>query len=250
MEQEYHTLTKEEIDQINALTEKGIDWTIETPDSPEAEHFKAKGWVWLEDVISKDVANLLYRHVKNNAKRLAVLHEREGEENVNEPKTTGIFGWWGDSQVGGDFAKYGDPIFDDLLEELLPHMEHAVGEELIPTYSYHRLYTTGSTLGRHTDRKACDYSVTLTLGNDISNIDTSVYPDYKWAIWLKDNGVDTPVPLGVCEGLIYRGMHLEHWREEFLGKNHAQVFLHYNKKHDDNNEMYDSRPFLGLPKTL
>ena len=28
--------------------------------------------------------------------------------------------------------------------------------------------------------------------------------------------------------LVYKGMILEHWREVFLGKNCAQVFLHYN----------------------
>jgi hypothetical protein len=29
--------------------------------------------------------------------------------------------------------------------------------------------------------------------------------------------------------LIYSGCDLEHWREEFKGKNCGQVFLHYNK---------------------
>jgi hypothetical protein len=248
MEQEYHVLTEEEIAALNAMTEQGIEWSIETPPSPESEYFKAKNYVVLENVISTETANLLYRHVKNNAKRLAVLSEIYGEENVNVPDTTGQFGWWGDTQVPGDFCLYGDPIFDDLLEELLPKFEEAIGEELVPTYSYHRLYTTGSTLGRHTDRKACDYSVTLTLGNDLSNIDKNTYPDYKWAMWVKENGIDTPVPIGVTEAIVYRGMFIEHWREEFHGKNHAQVFLHYNKKHDGENEMYDNRPFLGLGK--
>ena len=29
--------------------------------------------------------------------------------------------------------------------------------------------------------------------------------------------------------LIYSGCDLEHWREEFTGKDCGQVFLHYNK---------------------
>jgi hypothetical protein len=49
--------------------------------------------------------------------------------------------------------------------------------------------------------------------------------------------------------LIYSGCDLEHWREEFKGKNCGQVFLHYNKagsKTAKENEL-DKRPLIGLP---
>ena len=49
--------------------------------------------------------------------------------------------------------------------------------------------------------------------------------------------------------LIYSGCDLEHWREEFKGKNCGQVFLHYNKasfKTAKENE-FDKRLFIGLP---
>jgi hypothetical protein len=49
--------------------------------------------------------------------------------------------------------------------------------------------------------------------------------------------------------LIYSGCELEHWREEFTGKNCGQVFLHYNKagsKTAKENEL-DKRPLIGLP---
>ena len=36
--------------------------------------------------------------------------------------------------------------------------------------------------------------------------------------------------------LVYRGMELEHWREEFQGDNCAQVFLHYNDQKSKNAE--------------
>ena len=46
--------------------------------------------------------------------------------------------------------------------------------------------------------------------------------------------------------LVYSGCDLEHWREEFKGKDCCQVFLHYNK--DKNKQNYlDTRPLLGLP---
>ena len=50
--------------------------------------------------------------------------------------------------------------------------------------------------------------------------------------------------------LIYSGCDLEHWREEFKGKNCGQVFLHYNKsssKTAKENQYLDKRPMLGAP---
>ena len=49
--------------------------------------------------------------------------------------------------------------------------------------------------------------------------------------------------------LVYQGMVLEHWREEFQGNDCAQVFLHYNdqKNKDADKNIYDKRKHLGLP---
>ena len=48
--------------------------------------------------------------------------------------------------------------------------------------------------------------------------------------------------------LVYQGMVLEHWREEFQGDNCAQVFLHYNNQKSKNADknIYDGRKHLGL----
>ena len=50
--------------------------------------------------------------------------------------------------------------------------------------------------------------------------------------------------------IIYRGCELDQWREPFPGLNHAQVFLHYNEKDGEFNNINDGRPMLGLPKDL
>ena len=47
--------------------------------------------------------------------------------------------------------------------------------------------------------------------------------------------------------VIYKGCDVEHWRNKFIGLNHAQVFLHYNDKNGKFKEQYDGRKFLGLP---
>ena len=49
--------------------------------------------------------------------------------------------------------------------------------------------------------------------------------------------------------LLYSGCDLEHWRDAFAGKDCGQVFLHYNDrtKKTAKENLYDKRPFLGLP---
>jgi uncharacterized protein YceK len=44
----------------------------------------------------------------------------------------------------------------------------------LPTYTYARVYTPGAILSRHTDRDACEISITLNLNQDT-----------KWPIWIK-----------------------------------------------------------------
>ena len=52
--------------------------------------------------------------------------------------------------------------------------------------------------------------------------------------------------------LIYKGCHVEHWREPFEGEICAQVFLHYNDLNSELGEKnkYDNRPFIGLPEFI
>ena len=125
-----------------------------------------------------------------------------------------------DSQVEGSEIIYCYPDFDALLEELLPIVEKETGKTLYPTYSFARLYRTGTELKVHTDRPSCEYSITVTLG----------YEGDKWAIYMgdkEDKSDGTPIYMNVGEGVVYEGTKHYHWREPFTGKWQAQVFLHY-----------------------
>jgi hypothetical protein len=64
------------------------------------------------------------------------------------------------------------------------------------------------------------------------------------------DGTQIPVHMKPGDMIIYRGCELKHWREPYWGKNHAQVFLHYNEKSGPYDIMYDGRPLLGLPGTF
>jgi hypothetical protein len=132
-------------------------------------------------------------------------------------------------------------------------MEKQTGLKLNPTYSYARIYKAGDILHRHKDRFSCEISTTLNLGGDPWPIHLEPkknvgIPDGK-KITVSSDNKGILVNLKPGDMLVYRGMELEHWREEFQGDNCAQVFLHYNdqKSKDADNNINDRRPHLGLP---
>ena len=132
-------------------------------------------------------------------------------------------------------------------------MEKHTKLKLNPTYSYARIYKQGDVLKRHKDRFSCEISTTLNLGGDSWPIYLEPkknvgIPDGK-KITVSTNNKGVKIDLSPGDMLVYRGMELEHWREEFQGKDCAQVFLHYNdqKSNDSDKNIFDKRPHLGLP---
>mgnify|MGYP001247607182 CR=1 FL=1 len=209
---------------------------------PAAKFFEEHRWVKIDKFIDRNMANLLYHHTQLEAARLGYFED-------NDIKCDeGIWGTFSDSQAPGDFSKYGDPIMDTLLSLSLTQMETLTGMDLVPTYSYHRLYTLGTELKKHSDRPSCEISTTLCLGYNNSNIDASIYPDWSWPMFVKEkDGKEVAIDMKPGDMIIYRGCELKHWREPLKATNHAQVFLHYNEKGGEYDIPYDSRPLLGLP---
>ena len=78
-----------------------------------------------------------------------------------------FIGTFSDAQVRGVYSKHGDWAMDTLLEMTIKPIKEHTGLKLIPTYSYTRLYETGSKLARHKDRESCEISGTLNLGGDL-----------------------------------------------------------------------------------
>ena len=212
---------------------------------PAAKFFEEHRWVKIDKFLPIEMCSLLYHHTQLEALRLSHYDDN------NIPYDDAVDGTFTDTQAPGDFSKYGDPIMDTLLSLSLNQMETLTGKKLTPTYSYHRLYTTGTELKRHRDRPSCEISTTICLGADSSNVDASKYPDWDWPIYIKEkDGNEIPVHMKPGDMIIYRGCELEHWREPYWGKNHAQVFLHYNEKNGQYDIPNDGRPILGMPSTM
>lgn len=146
-----------------------------------------------------------------------------------------------DSTLGTDIpAIYGDPVLDGLMNALVPRVEYCTGLALYPTYSYARIYHKGDELRPHRDRRACEISVSLNLGQT---------PDIPWPLCIRGrDNKDAAAPLRPGEALIYHGIELTHWRAPYEGEECAQVFMHYVNQHGPNaGERFDRRPALGMP---
>ena len=208
---------------------------------PAAKFFEEHRWVKIDRFVPIEMCNLLYHHTQLEAMRLN-YYDENGIEYDHD-----VDGTFADKQAPGDFSKYGDPIMDTLLSLSLEQMQTLTSKELVPTYSYHRLYTTGTELKRHKDRPSCEISTTICLGYDNSNVDASKYPDWDWPMFIKEkNGKEIPIHMKPGDMIIYRGCEVEHWREPLWANNHAQVFLHYNEKGGEYDVPYDGRPLLGM----
>ncbi len=146
----------------------------------------------------------------------------------------------GDQQVPKTPAGYGDPAFDGLLEYLRPDVEEHSGLRLLPTYSYFRLYKRGDVLKRHRDRKACEISVSLNIGQR---------PAEPWPLCVENERESYGASLMPGDGLLYRGIDLFHWRDAYQGEALVQVFLHYvNRDGPYADRKFDGRPTLMRPR--
>lgn len=130
-----------------------------------------------------------------------------------------------DTQVEGSSAAYNYIDFLELLCEKTPEVSKFLGENVLPTYTYARVYEKGAILTPHRDREACEISLTLHLVGD-----------KEWPIYItKPNGESVYLNLKSGDAMMYLGCEADHWREQFEGTEYVQVFLHYVRSRGENN---------------
>ncbi len=146
----------------------------------------------------------------------------------------------GDNQAPNSHAIYNHISFLELLCEKTPEVSSLLEETVLPTYSYARVYKEGSVLEKHTDRDACEISLTLHLDGD-----------YPWPIWIETPQQEKKfVSLNPGDAMLYLGRIAPHWREEYPGSYYSQVFLHYVRSRGECSYAYfDNREKdkIGIP---
>ena len=214
--------------------------------------FKTKKYQVIRGALSKELANFIFNYMMLQRDAVDFM-VKNNKVNPYNP----FMGARTDKQIPGAYSNYADWVMETLLMYMIPIMKAKTGLELIPTYSYTRLYEKGNILHRHKDRPSCEISTTLHLGGD------------EWPIYMDPTGANnilsgsetttvvkpgapkgTRIDLKVGDMLIYSGCDLEHWREPFQGNVCSQVFLHYNHANGpfSKTNLLDGRPLLGVPK--
>lgn len=117
---------------------------------------------------------------------------------------------------------YADPLIEVLLEQKLQEAENLTGKELIPTYSYARVYQPGEKLEPHVDRHACEISITVNVAT--KGEFSPIFLKYKEKECQKFS-------LHPGDAVIYKGCEAVHWREPLLENQlNVQFMLHYVDK--------------------
>ena len=138
------------------------------------------------------------------------------------------------------YARYADPLIEVMLVNSKGAVEEIVGCDLLPTYSYSRVYVEGDDLERHTDRPSCEYSVTVNVACD----------GEPWPIWMQYGDAEpTKVILNPGDAVVYKGCDVHHWRNKMIHTRvNAQFMLHYVDKNGPFAEyQWDKRPGAGHP---
>tara|TARA_Y100000590_G_scaffold466785_1_gene643340 strand:+ start:4957 stop:5607 length:651 start_codon:yes stop_codon:yes gene_type:complete len=210
--------------------------------------FKQDRYQIIKGAISYELANFIFNYFLLKRDAVDFMYKN------NIIYNTGMMGTWNDPQIPNTYSHYADPVMETLMVKVLPKMQQETGLNLIPTYSYARLYKKGDKLRRHRDRPSCEISTTIHLGGDLWPIfidgtgGHNVIDEYK-EIHKPNAPKGTKVLLDVGDMLVYSGCELEHWREPLEGNVCGQVFLHYNHVNGPFAEKnrFDKRPMLGLP---
>ena len=210
--------------------------------------FNDKKYQVIKNAVSYELANFVFNYFLLKRDAVKFMYDNKLVEEHS------LLGTWKDQQVPNVYSHYADFAMETLLMKVMPIMQQQTGLDLIPTYSYARVYERGSILKRHKDRPSCEISTTLNLGGDPWPIfidptgSNNVIDEYK-NIMKPNAPAGVKVDLNPGDMLVYSGCDLEHWREPFQGEVCGQVFLHYNHLNGQfaNENLYDRRPLLGIP---
>lgn len=134
-----------------------------------------------------------------------------------------------DGQCPNAGAVYNQAFLLEVLCEKVATVNKLIGEPVLPTYVYARAYKKGSVLHRHTDRPACEISLTVNL--DCSKV---------WPVWIASPKGDSAVHLEPGDAMLYWG-ETPHWRKPFTGKHCTQAFMHYVRARGPYSNFYFDR---------
>jgi hypothetical protein len=128
----------------------------------------------------------------------------------------------GDAQCQRRYGMHNEPIARFFLHQLRSAVARIVGKPVVPAYTYSVAYEAGAVLAAHTDRKQCEYTLSLLI--DVTG-DAESEP---WPLWLEVDGGPVPVHQRPGDALLFAGRRLRHWRDRLPnGRTSTSLLLHY-----------------------
>ena len=164
------------------------------------------------------------------------------------PNQRGQINYWGDKldqytfeplegQVEGSLAVYTHPQYKHIHTGIRLKLEKAIGRKLYNTYYYDRFYFAGQALKVHTDRAACEISVSVHISTNLEEC---------WPLCIKTpdtynedrsqiitQGENRSVCLNPGDGMMYKGCERPHWREPLVSRHTGDYFIRKLGNTDD-----------------
>ena len=185
-------------------TNSGTAWTNNT-------QFDKDGYFVVKDIWNPDE---LYHPCPNERGQLNYGKTLEQFQHVEVER-----------QVNGSLARYWHPQYRIIHTGIRKKLEVVIGRKLYNTYYYDRFYFSGQELAKHTDRSACEISVSVHVSTNLPDdqkdwpfkIKTpDTYTDKKKSAVLVP-GEERSAILNPGDGLIYKGCERPHWRDPMPG---------------------------------
>ena len=193
-------MTKEEIAHTERLV-SGLSWT-------RNDSFDKYGYLVINNLWDPEE---LYHPVPE--RKGQYYYFSKSIENFNYIENEG--------QVEGSTARYWHPQYRAIHSGIRMKLEKCLGRKVYNTYYYDRFYYPGQELTPHTDRDACEISVTVHVSTNLEGKDADWPICIKTPDTYKDEtrqeilipGEDHSVVLQAGDGMIYKGCERPHWRD-------------------------------------
>jgi hypothetical protein len=129
----------------------------------------------------------------------------------------------GDHQSNRRYIAYDEPVATFFHRQLTHAVSDVADAILDPSYNYTALYQGGASLPIHTDRAACEFTLSVA-------IDATPEPEAQvpWPLYLQAPEGTITVWQYLGDGLLFRGRQIPHWRERLPDEETASsILLHY-----------------------
>ncbi len=197
---------------------RGQDYPVYGLDMKVNGNYQERGYAHIEGLIPPEVATAFLRQVKTDLPQLT----QQFLSHAPIIRKTSV-----------DVYANEYPPMLQFLWGLTPAMRELTGRDLLPTYNYFRLYRRDDICRVHSDREACEHSLSLTLAYSDGEV---------WPLEIGADPIDEPedivddfagkpftsIAMQPGDAVLYRGVHHRHGR---IAPNpnrwSAHMFLHW-----------------------